>query len=169
MHGEDLVADDIGAWLEALGDCVGVAVVAGLGQGVRGPGAVGVLAVLGNLEPDGVFAWEVLGAVWILIQLMVLGMKHIAFARLTTRAARHVGHDGTIVAGRPQCPVQGHIRARSCFRRQGGRLRARLTALAVATALNVDEGHVGHGPVALDGAGDTLLLQVISSITTAQK
>lgn len=69
MHGEQLVANHIVARFQALRDRVGVAVVAGLGQGIRGPGPVGVLPVLGDLEPDCFLAGEVLGAVYSIFEI----------------------------------------------------------------------------------------------------
>lgn len=77
---------------------------------------------------------------------------------LTTsiRAASHVGHDSTVVAVRPQRPVQCHIRA-SCRRSvKSCRARPHDTIDIVTTTLDISYGDVGHWAVALDRTRDTL-------------
>lgn len=105
VHGEQLVPDDIVTGLQAFRDRVRVAGVAGLGEGVRGPGAVGQLALLGDLEPDCFFAREVLGAVWSRNWNERDGLWRGRDVGLTARASSHVCHGRAEVAGWPQGPV----------------------------------------------------------------
>jgi hypothetical protein len=70
------------------------------------------------------------------------------------RALRHVRDGRTDVAIGPQSPVQLDVCANGNFCVESGGRGADDAALSVAAALDVGDGDVLYGAVALDGAGD---------------
>lgn len=89
------------------------------------------------------------------------GGLNILSARLPVMAARgralgHVGHDGADVGLGPEGPAQTDGRAGLGGRVEGGGRGTLGAAGGPASALDVDQGEVLDGAVALDGAGDAL-------------
>ena len=164
VQGNDLVADEVVSGLEAGGDGVIEAGVTGIDDGVlqvvsigtysnhlnskvmawtyRSPVVSGALAAgLLDLEPDGLIAGQ---------PVLAAGI----------RAAGHVGQDGAHVGVRPLRPPEGDSRSGLGGGMQRRGRAARVAAIGVAVALEVDERDVLDGAVARHGTRDALRLGV---------
>ncbi|GKT52693.1 hypothetical protein ColTof4_14279 [Colletotrichum tofieldiae] len=138
VEGDDLVADEVLAGGNALGDGVLDTRVASLHERGGTPVVGGALAaLLLNLEPDSVGARLPRGAV-------VAG------------ALGHVGDGRADVGLGPEGPVKGDLLAGGSLSNELGGLGALNTTGGVATALKVDAGDVLDGAVALDGTRDAV-------------
>lgn len=88
-------------------------------------------------------------------ELDLLRLRHEGCAVIVGTAS-HVGQRRTNVGVRPQRPVQVDGGASGHISSEVGRAGADNATIAVAAALDVGNGHIGDGAVALDGPGDTL-------------
>lgn len=142
----DLVADEVVTGLEAGWDRVLISSVASCHQPRVTPDvARAVTAILGDLEPNSIIAWHVVGAA-------------------SAGASSHVSDGGTDVRLGPQGPVKGHSGAGGGGRVQSRRRRTDNATISVTTTLEIVVRHVGDRTVALDGTRDSVgLLTTVSN------